>query len=151
MKLSKFKTFIVALLLLLPIFHQSAMAKKAENLRFAEMYDGITVRGIVLSDKLKNLEGKKVKMMGFMAPPLTPTINFFVMSQIPKAICPFCSSDADWPDNIVVVKVNKSLVALPFDRMIAVSGTLEVGSAIDEETGFVSLVRIVADSIETVN
>lgn len=115
------------------------------------MYDGITVRGIVLSDKLKNLEGKKVKMMGFMAPPLTPTINFFVMSQIPMAICPFCSSDADWPDNIVVVKVKKSLVALPFDRMIAVSGTLEVGSAVDEETGFVSLVRIVADSIETVN
>ena len=150
MKLSKFKAFIAALLLLIPTFHQTAMAK-AENLRFAEMYDGITVRGIVLSDKLKNLEGKKVKMMGFMAPPLTPTINFFVMSQIPMAICPFCSSDADWPDNIVVVKVKKSLVALPFDRMIAVSGTLEIGSAVDEETGFVSLVRIVADSIETVN
>ncbi|MDO5667760.1 MAG: hypothetical protein Q4G44_08065 [Alcaligenaceae bacterium] len=150
MKLSRIKALIIALLLITPLFNQGAMAQ-VESLRFSEMYDGITVRGIVLSDKLKNLEGKKVKMMGFMAPPLTPTINFFVMSQIPMAICPFCSSDADWPDNIVVVKVKKSLVALPFDRMIAVSGTLEVGSAVDEETGFVSLVRIVADNIETVN
>ncbi len=150
MKFIKLKSFLIALVLMLPLVGQQAMAQ-AESLRFSEMYDGITVRGIVLSDKLKSLEGKKVKMMGFMAPPLTPTINFFVMSQIPMAICPFCSSDADWPDNIVVVKVKKSLVALPFDRMIDVTGTLEVGSAIDEETGFVSLVRILADKIETVN
>lgn len=150
MTLSSLKKLLLALLLLMPLCNQTALAQ-VESLRLSEMYDGITVRGIILSDKLKSLEGKKVRMMGFMAPPLTPTINFFVMSQIPRAICPFCSSDADWPDNIVVVKVKKSLVALPFDRMIAVSGTLEVGSAVDEETGFVSLVRIVADTIETVN
>lgn len=43
---------------------------------------------------------------GYMAPPLTPTIRFFVLTEVPMSVCPFCSSDADWPDNIIVVKVD---------------------------------------------
>ena len=63
------------------------------------------------------------------------------------SICPFCSSDADWPSDIVVVEVAEPIVALPFDRPIQVSGVLELGTAVDEETGFVSLVRIKADTL----
>lgn len=84
---------------------------------------------------------------GYMAPPLTPTIRLFVLTEVPMSVCPFCSSDADWPDNIIVVKVDDPVTALPYDSPITVSGTLEIGSETDPETGFVSQLRIHADSI----
>lgn len=121
--------------------------EKAEELRFDEMYSGASSLGIRLSDKLKRLTGKKVRMTGFMAPPLKPTLSFFVLTAVPLSICPFCSSDADWPADIVVVRLKSPVIALPFDSPIEVEGTLEVGSEVDEETGFVSLVRVAADEL----
>ena len=86
---------------------------------------------------------------GYMAPPLTPTIRFFVLTEVPMSACPFCSSDADWPDNIIVVKVDDPVTALPYDAPISVTGPLEIGSESDEETGFVSQLRIRARDIST--
>ena len=86
--------------------------------------------------------------LALLAPPLTPTINFFVLTREPMSICPFCSTDADWPADIVVVQLSEPVVALPFDRPISVTGTLELGTEVDAETGFVSLVRIQAQSLE---
>ena len=128
----------------MPLFCvKAARGEEAISMRFDEMYDGISTRyGIMLSEKLKNADGKMVTMEGFMAPPLTPTINFFVLTSRPMSLCPFCSSDADWPDDIVVVKLREPVKALPYDRPIMVTGILELGHAVDEETGFVSLVRI---------
>ncbi|MCD8349555.1 MAG: hypothetical protein LUC93_02985 [Planctomycetaceae bacterium] len=127
--------------------HQNVVSRSAETLAFAEMYAGADSLGITLSEKLVYLKGKRVRMTGFMAPPLKPTLSFFVLTDIPMSICPFCSSDADWPSDIVVVKLAEPVTAIPFDRPIWVEGTLEVGSEMDEETGFVSLVRIRADAV----
>lgn len=121
--------------------------EEATEITFGEMYGGVSSMGIEFSDKLTRQEGKRVTMTGFMAPPLKPTIHFFVLTREPMSICPFCSSDADWPSDIVVVEVAEPIVALPFDRPIQVSGVLELGTAVDEETGFVSLVRIKADTL----
>ena len=104
-----------------------------------------------MSGKLQNAEGHRVRMVGFMAPPLKPTIHFFVLTREPMAICPFCSSDADWPSDIVVVKLSEPITSLPFDKPIYVTGKLELGTQVDEETGFVSLVRIQADSLEALD
>lgn len=111
-------------------------------LNFEDMYAGATSEGLILSDSLLSLNGQNVTMQGYMAPPLKPTINFFVLTEIPMAICPFCSTDADWPSDIVVVYMDDSVTALPYDQDITVSGQLEVGSYVDGETGFVSLVRL---------
>ena len=118
------------------------------ELSFDDMYAGSSSLGLELSDRLQGLAGKRVHMTGFMAPPLTPTIQFFVLTREPMAICPFCSTDADWPDNIVVVRVEEPVTALPYDRPIEVTGQLSLGTAVDEETGFDSLVRIAADSLQ---
>lgn len=118
------------------------------ELSFDDLYSSVSSRGVTLSDKLRNNEGCTVSMVGFMAPPLTPTINFFVLTREPMSICPFCGSDADWPTDIVVVKLDNPVAALPFDSPIRVTGTLELGSEVDAETGFVSLVRIKASSLE---
>lgn len=119
----------------------------AAGLSFDELYSGYSSQGLTFSDKTKSLEGDTVTMTGYMAPPLTPTIRFFVLTEVPMSVCPFCSTDADWPDNIVVVKVSEPVTALPYDTPITVTGTLELGSQIDEETGFVSQLRILASDV----
>ena len=128
----------------------SAFTAHATDLTFPEMYDGGSAYGLVLSGRLQSLEGQTVSVQGFMAPPLKPTINFFVLTEVPMSICPYCSSDADWPSNIIMVRLSKPVTALPFDEPIRVTGRLELGSQVDEETGFVSLVRIIAQSISRI-
>ncbi len=119
----------------------------ATPLAFEEMYSGASALGLQLSPKLKSLEGRRVSMTGFMAPPLKPTLAFFVLTQVPMSVCPFCSTDAAWPSDIVLVKLSEPVNSLPFDQPIKVAGTLELGTQIDAETGFVSLVRIRADTV----
>lgn len=136
--------FLTAFVLLL-----GAAPAEAEELSFDEIYSGYSADGLTFSDKTLSLEGGTVTVSGYMAPPLTPTIHFFVLTEVPMSVCPFCSSDADWPDNIIVVKVDDPITALPYDTPITVTGTLEIGSETDEETGFVSQLRVHADYIDS--
>ena len=122
----------------------------AAPLRFAELYGKVSVLGLTFSDKVKSLAGRQVSMRGFMAPPLKPEAKFFVLTEIPMSICPFCSSDADWPDNIVVVYLDRAQDFVQANAPIEVQGTLEVGSWPDPETGFVSLLRLVDAEFATV-
>jgi len=122
-----------------------------ETLKFSELYADITVRGIKLSDKVNRLNGQKVEMTGFMAPPLSATVSFFVLTKVALSICPFCSTDADWPTDIVVVFMPDGKEIKPTEHQVKVTGTLSVGSQTDEETGFVSLIRINAVKTEVLS
>lgn len=115
----------------------------AAPLTFEELYGKIGVLGMAFSDKVKQLSGKPVAMKGFMAPPIKAEADFFVLTAIPMALCPFCSSDADWPADIVVVYLDKAQTFEQANRQIEVKGKLEIGSWTDPNTGFVSLLRIV--------
>jgi hypothetical protein len=125
-------------------------ARAGDSLTFDELYGKVSVLGLAFSDKVKALAGKTVAMRGFMAPPLKAEAKFFVLTEIPMSLCPFCSSDADWPSNIVVVYIDEKSTFVPPSKLIEVTGTLEVGSWTDPETGFVSLLRLVHSSFETV-
>lgn len=118
-------------------------AEAAATLDFDELYGKVGVLGLSFSDKVKGLAGKQVSMRGYMAPPLKAEADFFVLTEIPMSICPFCSSDADWPDNIVVIRLDAAQTFEQANALIEVRGTLEVGSWTDPATGFVSLLRIV--------
>lgn len=123
-------------------------AGQIQELKFSDMYEvGNSSRGLRFSDHFKSLDGQQVKMNGFMAPPLKPVFNFFVLSKEPMAICPFCSSDADWPADIVAVYVEKGTKSVSNDSLLTIVGRLELGSFTDEETGFVSQARIYAEEI----
>ena len=124
------------------------MEANAASLDFSDMYSGASSEGLVFSDTLNSLNGSEVTMTGFMAPPLKPSINFFVLTETPMAVCPFCSTDADWPYNMVVVYVNGSVDALPYDQEVTVTGTLDLGSYMDGDTGFVSQVRLLDATVE---
>ena len=114
------------------------------------MYSDVSVLGLQFSDKLKSLAGGPVAVRGFMAPPLKADAKFLVLTKEPVSLCPFCNSDQDWPDNIIVVYLSEKTEFVQNNRLIEVRGTLQVGSFTDEETGFVSLVRIVDATFEVV-
>ena len=131
--------FGIAALLLSPV----AEAAEPATLKFDQLYKSFGVRGYEFSDTLVALKGKQVSMRGYMAPPLKPESQFFVLTGQPLALCPFCQSDADWPADIVVVYLRAASALVAGGDPVAGSGRLEIGSWTDPQTGFVSQVRIV--------
>ena len=129
-----------------------AAVKAASDLKlgFEEMYEGNPILGLQFSQKLKSFADKTVSVEGFMAPPLKPEADFLVMTREPVSLCPFCNSDQDWPDNIIVVYLSKKQEFVQPNRPIVVTGRLELGSFTDKETGFVSLVRLFDATFEVV-
>jgi hypothetical protein len=126
-----------------------AAGAASDSLAFAELYSAQTVRGLELSAKTRALAGKPVQMLGYMAPPLKADVEFFVLTRSPVALCPFCSSDADWPSDIVVVYPRERSQWTEDGLPVAVAGVFEVGARVDARTGFVSLVRIVDATVRT--
>lgn len=118
------------------------------RITFDEFYDGYNLRtGLVLSDKLLSLDGEDVVMEGYMAPPLKPQLDYFVLTRIRLAFCPFCSNASDWPDDIALIYLpDQTTTATEYP--VRITGRIEVGASVDQETGMVSLVRIYADDLE---
>lgn len=108
------------------------------TLKFRDLY----VRGRELTDAAKALEGVDVQMTGYMAPPLKPEIDFFVLTKLPMSTCPFCESEAQWPDDIVLAMSSKPVDVVRYTDLIRVRGRFETGFKTDPETGFVSFVRL---------
>ncbi len=121
------------------------------HITFSEFYDGFNLRyGLMLSDKLVALDGQSVIMEGYMAPPLKPALDFFVLTRIQLAFCPFCSTAGDWPDDIALVYMPEGETILATSDPIRIVGRMEIGASTDQETGMVSLVRIYADRVEII-
>ncbi len=116
----------------------AAPARAAMRLDFRDLLAG---PGAV-SDKAVRASGAEVEMRGYMAPPLKSEINFFVLTRLPAAICPFCDSAAAWPEDIVLVQMARPIRAIDYDTLIRVTGVLDTGEQTDAQTGFVSLVRL---------
>lgn len=137
--IARFASLFLAILLLSRIF-SPAMA--ITQLSFDQLYGKISALGMEFSDKVKALKDQEVEMHGFMAPPLKADAKFFVLTKAPMALCPFCSSDADWPADIVVVYLDKKQPFVQNNTMIKVEGKLSYDSWTDPATGFVSLLRL---------
>jgi hypothetical protein len=120
-----------------------AAARAGEGLTFDGLYKSFGVRGLEFSDRLLALRGKPVSIDGYMAPPLKAESRFFVLTREPVALCPFCQSDAEWPDDILVIYLKGIVPMVSAGEKVRVEGRLEVGSWTDPETGFVSQIRIV--------
>ena len=134
---------LIGMMAAMPLMGLSRSVDAADALlSFDELYGKFGVLGLEFSEKVKTLAGKETSMRGFMAPPLKAEAQFFVLTEIPMSLCPFCSSDADWPDNIVVVYLDEKQTFVQPSQTIEVRGVLEFGSWTDPETGFVSLLRL---------
>ena len=120
-----------------------ATSASAQELAFAELYGPTTADGTPLSPAAQALVGRRVTLRGFMAPPLRAESDFFVLTRYPMSTCPFCSNAADWPVDIVFVRLGRAAETVSPSYAIAVSGTLDAGMQADPATGFVSMVRVV--------
>jgi hypothetical protein len=118
----------------------------AERIRICDLY----ARGAEFSPQALALADRSVTVPGFMAPPLKPDANFFVLTKLPMAVCPFCDSELNWPNDIVLVRLADQQDWVDFNQLILVTGTLSLGTEIDKETGFVSRVRLV-DAVYDLN
>jgi hypothetical protein len=116
----------------------SLPARAAEPVTFAD----ISVADDQYTEKARQLAGRVVAMRGYMAPPLKPEVEFYVLTSTPMATCPFCDSEATWPQDIVLVMLARPRSAQAYSRPISVSGILDIGAQTDEKTGFVSRVRL---------
>ena len=94
------------------------------------------------SAQARALENSRIEVGGFMAPPLKAESTFFVLTKIPMAVCPFCETDAEWPDDILAIYTKRIITIVPFNVPIIVSGILKLGTYKDPATGFVSRVRL---------
>ena len=108
-------------------------------LKLRDLYE----KDLSFSAYARDHEDQTVVIQGFMAPPLKAESRFFVLTKKPMSVCPFCETEAEWPDDIVVVYTEDVVDVVPFNRPIAVTGTLSLGTYKDEETQFVSRVRLV--------
>jgi hypothetical protein len=118
----------------------------AEPIRIRDLY----TRGAEFSAQAQALANRTVEITGFMAPPLKPDANFFVLTKLPMAVCPFCDSELNWPNDIVLVKLRGPQDWVDFNQPIVVTGILSLGTEIDEDTGFVSRVRLIDAEYELV-
>ncbi|TCS67124.1 hypothetical protein [Primorskyibacter sedentarius] len=110
----------------------------SEPIKLRELYN----KNKSFSDTALRLEGSKIEVRGYMAPPLKAETNFFVLTRRPMATCPFCESEAEWPSDIVAVYAKRKITPLPFNVPIIATGKLELGTYKDPELGFVSRLRL---------
>lgn len=88
-------------------------------------------------------QGQQISVYGFMAPPLKVESSFFVLTKQPMSVCPFCESEADWPNDILAVYSEKVANSIAYNVPIIVTGELALGGFTDPELGFFSKVRLV--------
>lgn len=129
----------LALAVAWPALSSTRALAETPAIRFRELY----VRGNELTEKAKALEGAQVNMVGYMAPPLKPEIDFFVLTKLPMSTCPFCESEAQWPDDLVLALTKEPISVVRYTDLIRVTGRFETGFEKDEATGFVSFVRLI--------
>ncbi len=103
---------------------------------------------LTFSDLAKARQGQRIAASGFMAPPLKAESSFFVLTKKPMAICPFCDTEADWPDDILAIYTKRTVEVIAFNVQIVVRGQLELGTYTDPELGFVSRVRLTDSTYE---
>lgn len=108
-------------------------------LKMRDLYN----KDLSYSNLAKSLENKYVIVSGFMAPPLKAELSFFVLTKMPLAVCPFCETDEEWPDDILAIYTKRVVKTIAFNKKIKVKGILKLGSFTDKDTGFLSRVRII--------
>ena len=90
--------------------------------------------------KLKNLQGKPVELVGYMAPTIPFDGSYFMVIKQPFDECPFCSASFDWAA-CTTVFMKKGHRVQYMGGPVRVVGILDIGEKKDA-TGLESWVRI---------
>ena len=126
-----------------------APASGITAIKFGEFFQmPVGPKGLEPSDKLTALNGKKVRLVGYMVREETPTPGRFLLSPLPVSLGDEDESLSDDlpPSTVFVLLQNSKDHGTPFiPGLIKLTGTLEVGSK-DDGGDRISAVRLVLDS-----
>ena len=117
------------------------------DLKFHEFFKmPVGPGGLAPSKKLLGLNGKRVRIIGYMAQQETPSAGVFILSPIPVSMGDEDEGLADnLPPNVVFVHLEKSDGVVPFiSGLLKLTGVLSVSSQ-EEADGRVSSVRLLLD------
>lgn len=121
------------------------------ELKFSEFFvSPIGDRGLTLTDKLRSLDGKRVRMLGYMVQEEKPTPGIFILSPYPAQIHDHDNALADGlPPSVVHVSVptGRDQPVPHSPRLLLLTGSLSVGNR-TEADGRISTVRLAADAPE---
>jgi hypothetical protein len=120
-----------------PLVIASPAALADSPFRIRDLYIGRD-----MSPFARQQDGNRLTLTGYMAPPLKAASGFFVLTNIPMSVCPFCETEAEWPNTVLAVYTKRTVDPVPFNIRITVRGGLSLGSHRDPDTGFLSLVRL---------
>lgn len=120
-----------------------------ETIQFHEFFSKISVEGLEFSPKLKALDGKPVRLIGYMVQQEHMSPDHFFLAARPLKLCPDCGGLTTLPYDVVRVNVvgAKSSVPLRYiSGRVTLTGILSLGNR-EEADGTVSLVRLTLNSL----
>lgn len=122
-----------------------AIPADAAELKFRDFFQlPVGPKGLMPTEKLLSLNGKRVRIAGYMAEPAEPVAGQFILSPVPVSMGDEDESMVDdLPASVVFVHLAPSQTKpIPFrPGILRLYGTLEVGNA-EEADGRVSTVRL---------
>jgi hypothetical protein len=138
-------------LLAILVLTAASVAPAQTRLEFGGFHASVVMGGIDYSENLRALDGELVELIGYMAPPLKPRIDWFMLTRYPMQTCPYCSDAADWPPDIVLVILEGGRLAdaQQHTDLLRVVGRLDIGLESDVEAGL-SLIRIHVTRVDRV-
>ena len=141
-----------------PVRIQSSLAVRRDlgpppagvaDLRFHDLFKTpVGDRGLEPGAKLVALDGKRVRVVGYMVRQQPEPVGRFLLSPLPADISDEDEPLADdLPANVITVNIpgaaNQAVPLLP--GLIQITGVLRIGAHVDSESGRVSWVQILLD------
>ena len=118
------------------------------ELKFNEFFvSPIGERGLTLTEKLRGLDGQRVRILGYMARQEAATPGKLLLAPLPVQVC---EHDSEFADDLPPSTVHVFVPAcrdqrLPYTaRLLLLTGTLSVGNR-EEADGRISVVRLTLD------
>ncbi|ADI29151.1 hypothetical protein [Methylotenera versatilis] len=125
----------------------SEAPKDVTDIKFRDFFKmPIGKRGLELNDKFMSLDGKRVRILGYMAKVETPTSGMFVLASLPVELGDEDDSlSDDLPANSIFVHTDPKPFVVPhITGLISLTGTLSIGSQLEAD-GHVSMARLILD------
>ena len=118
------------------------------ELKFSEFFvSPIGERGLTLTEKLRGLDGQRVRLLGYMVRQEEATPGKFLFAPLPVQVC---EQDSEFADDLPPSTVHVFVPAcrdqpVPYTpTLLLLTGTLSVGNR-EEADGRISLVRLALD------
>jgi hypothetical protein len=125
-----------------------ALARGVSELKFSEFFvSPVGARGLELTDKLKGLEGRRVRILGYMVRQDNAAPGSFILTLVPAQLHDHDSALADDlpPSAVRVLVPDRRSEHIPYTpQLLLLTGTLNIGNR-EEADGRISIVRLTLD------